>query len=158
MRAEGSAAHFPSWAPVAGVIFLATTLVFFMVIVVMVMMDAGFPSTLQFPLAAVLGLGVAGSFAFFAGDAAAKGSPHLEVFREKGIEVLLLYDRVDEWMFAHVPEFDGKPLRSVARGEIELDATQSAEEQQRQESLEKEYAEFVARVESILRESDVSRR
>ncbi len=52
--------------------------------------------------------------------AAAKNSPHLELFREKGVEVLLLYDRVDEWLMAHLPEFDGKPLRSVAKGEIDL--------------------------------------
>ncbi len=51
---------------------------------------------------------------------AAKGSPHLEVFRKKGIEVLLLSDRVDEWLVASLPEFEGKPLVSVARGALDL--------------------------------------
>jgi molecular chaperone HtpG len=51
---------------------------------------------------------------------AAKHSPHLEIFRKKGIEVLLLHDRVDEWLVASLPEFDGKPLASVARGEVDL--------------------------------------
>ncbi|HHJ14432.1 MAG TPA: molecular chaperone HtpG [Gammaproteobacteria bacterium] len=55
--------------------------------------------------------------------AAAKNSPHLEVFREKGIEVLLLYDRVDEWLVSHLSEFDGKPLVSVAKGELDLGDT-----------------------------------
>ena len=48
--------------------------------------------------------------------AAAKSSPQLEIFRKKGIEVLLLVDRVDEWMLSHLYEFDGKPLQSVAKG------------------------------------------
>jgi molecular chaperone HtpG len=51
---------------------------------------------------------------------AAKHSPHLEIFRKKGIEVLLLHDRVDEWLVASLPEFEGKPLASVARGEVDL--------------------------------------
>ena len=48
--------------------------------------------------------------------AAAQNSPHLEIFRKKGVEVLLLYDRVDEWVVSHLTEFDGKPLQSVAQG------------------------------------------
>lgn len=52
--------------------------------------------------------------------AAAKNSPHLEIFREKGIEVLLLSERVDEWLAAHLHEFEGKPLQSVARGDLDL--------------------------------------
>jgi molecular chaperone HtpG len=51
---------------------------------------------------------------------AAKHSPHLEIFRKKGIEVLLLHDRVDEWLVASLPQFEGKPLASVARGEVDL--------------------------------------
>lgn len=50
---------------------------------------------------------------------AAGSSPHLEVFRKRGIEVLLLSDRVDEWMMAYLPEFDGKPFKSVAKGDLE---------------------------------------
>jgi len=51
----------------------------------------------------------------------AKGSPHLEIFRKRGVEVLLLSDRVDEWLVANLREFEGKPLASVARGELGLD-------------------------------------
>ena len=51
---------------------------------------------------------------------AAKNSPHLEIFRKKGIEVLLLSDRVDEWVVTHLTEFDGKPLASVAKGGLDL--------------------------------------
>ena len=52
--------------------------------------------------------------------AAAKHSPHLEVFRKKGIEVLLLHDRIDEWLVSHLTEFDGKKLQSIAKGELDL--------------------------------------
>ena len=52
---------------------------------------------------------------------AAKGSPHLEIFRKRGIEVLLLCDRIDEWLVANLREFEGKPLVSVARGELDLE-------------------------------------
>jgi Molecular chaperone, HSP90 family len=52
--------------------------------------------------------------------AAAKNSPHLEIFRSKGIEVLLLADRVDEWVVSHLEEFDGKKLQSVAKGDLDL--------------------------------------
>ena len=52
--------------------------------------------------------------------AAGTASPQLEIFRKKGIEVLLLTDRVDEWMLSHLFEFDGKPLQSVAKGAVDL--------------------------------------
>ena len=52
--------------------------------------------------------------------AAAKHSPQLEIFRKKGIEVLLLVDRVDEWMLSHLYEFEGKTLQSVAKGAVDL--------------------------------------
>ena len=52
---------------------------------------------------------------------AAKNSPHLEIFKKKGIEVLLLSDRVDEWLTSHLNEFDGKKIQSVAKGELDLD-------------------------------------
>ncbi len=53
---------------------------------------------------------------------AARHSPHLEVFRKQGIEVLLMHERIDEWMMGYFNEFDGKTLRSVAKGEVNLDA------------------------------------
>ena len=58
--------------------------------------------------------------------AAARNSPHLEIFRKKGIEVLLLHDRVDEWVVSHLFEFDGKSLRSVAQGDLDLGTLEDA--------------------------------
>jgi len=58
---------------------------------------------------------------------AAKNSPHLEIFRKKGIEVLLLSDRVDEWLTSHLMEFEGKKLQSVAKGELDLGADEESE-------------------------------
>jgi molecular chaperone HtpG len=64
---------------------------------------------------------------------AAKNSPHLEVFRKKGIEVLLLSDRVDEWMVSNLPEFESKQLASVAKGGLDLGSLEDAAEKQEQE-------------------------
>ncbi|MFZ5519600.1 MAG: molecular chaperone HtpG [Pseudomonadota bacterium] len=67
--------------------------------------------------------------------AAARNSPQLEIFKKKGIEVLLLTDRVDEWMLSHLHEFDGKPIQSVAKGAADLGALQDeAEKKQAQEA------------------------
>jgi molecular chaperone HtpG len=89
--------------------------------------------------------------------AAAKSSPHLEILRSKGIEVLLLSDRVDEWLVDHLREFDGKQLRNVARGELDIGAIQSDEEKQQRETLSKEHASLVERMKKSLQErvSDV---
>jgi molecular chaperone HtpG len=65
--------------------------------------------------------------------AAAANSPHLEIFRKKGIEVLLLSDRIDEWVVTGLDEFDGKPLRSVAKGALDLGDLADAEEKAREE-------------------------
>ena len=62
------------------------------------------------------------------GFAAAKNSPHLEVFKKKGIEVILLYDRVDEWLMAHLNEYNGKAFQSVAKGELDLDGLSDKED------------------------------
>ena len=64
--------------------------------------------------------------------AAAKNSPHLEIFRAKGVEVLLLADRVDEWMISHLTEFDGKKLQSVAKGDLDLGKLADEEEKKEQ--------------------------
>ncbi|WP_349742887.1 molecular chaperone HtpG [Roseateles cavernae] len=64
---------------------------------------------------------------------AAKNSPQLEIFRKKGIEVLLLIDRVDEWMLSHLYEFEGKPLQSVAKGAIDLGKLQDEDEKKKAE-------------------------
>ena len=89
--------------------------------------------------------------------AAAKNSPHLEVFRKKGIEVLLLSDRVDEWMLSALTEFDGKPLKSVTQGELDLGELEDEAEKEKQAQAEKDFDDVVSRVKTSLGElvSDV---
>ena len=60
----------------------------------------------------------------------ARNSPHLEIFRKKGIEVLLLTDPIDEWLTSHLSEFDGQPLQSVAKGELDLEGIKAAENEE----------------------------
>jgi molecular chaperone HtpG len=81
---------------------------------------------------------------------AAKSSPHLEIFRKKGVEVLLLTDRVDEWMLTFLHEFDGKPLASVAKGDLDLGDLADAQEKEEQQKVADEYKELVAKVKSAL--------
>lgn len=69
---------------------------------------------------------------------AAKSSPHLEIFRQNKIEVLLLHDRIDEWLVAHLAEFDGKPLQSVAKGDVNLDEIESQVDKEQQKKKEEE--------------------
>lgn len=71
---------------------------------------------------------------------AAKSSPHLEIFRKNDVEVLLLTDRIDEWLINHLPEYEEKPLQSVAKGELELDdlIAETPEEKKEEEKKEKE--------------------
>lgn len=82
--------------------------------------------------------------------AAAKSSPHLEVFRKKGIEVLLLSERIDEWLISHLNEFDGKQLQSVARGGLDLGDMDDAETKEAQEKLEQEFDSVVTRIKTAL--------
>jgi molecular chaperone HtpG len=79
----------------------------------------------------------------------AKNSPHLEVFRKKGIEVLLLTERVDDWLMNHLQDFDGKQFQDVARGALDL-ATDSDEEKAEQEKLEKDSEALVERLGKVL--------
>lgn len=67
---------------------------------------------------------------------AARNSPHLEIFRKHGIEVLLLSDRVDEWLLSHLREFDGKPLKNVAKGDLDLDKIIGEDAEQKNETGE----------------------
>ena len=83
---------------------------------------------------------------------AAKNSPHLEVFRKKGIEVLLLSDRVDEWLVQHLMEFDGKQLQSVAKGELDLSKLESEEDKKEQEKVEAEARNMVEHIKKVLAE------
>ncbi|MFY7698088.1 MAG: molecular chaperone HtpG [Legionella sp.] len=62
---------------------------------------------------------------------AAKNSPHLEIFKKKGIEVLLLSDRIDEWMIGYLSEFDGKKLQSISKGKVDLDDNEDVKEQEK---------------------------
>ncbi|MGB4946288.1 MAG: molecular chaperone HtpG [Candidatus Competibacter denitrificans] len=82
--------------------------------------------------------------------AAAKNSPHLEIFRKKGLEVLLLTDRVDEWLMSHLNEFDGKHFQSVAKGALDLDKIASEEEKQEQKQAEDQYKDLLAKVKEVL--------
>ena len=83
---------------------------------------------------------------------AAKNSPHLEVFRRKGIEVLLLSDRVDEWLVANLTEFGGKPLASVARGGLDLGALGDEAEKRETEAKGKELRGLTERIRTALGE------
>jgi molecular chaperone HtpG len=81
---------------------------------------------------------------------AAKNSPHLEVFRKRGVEVLLLSERVDEWLVSNLPEFEGKQLASVARGDAGLDKLGSEEERKAQEQQAGELSALVERLKAAL--------
>jgi len=83
---------------------------------------------------------------------AGKNSPHLEIFRKKGIEVLLLTDRVDEWLSSSLTEFDGKPLKSVTKGELDLGGLDNDEDKKEQEKVAEEAKELVERVKTTLAE------
>jgi len=84
--------------------------------------------------------------------AAARNSPHLEVFRKKDVEVLVLTDRVDEWMLSFLQEFDGKPLSSVARGDLDLGALDDAEKKA-QEQADEAYKPLVESMKEALKDS-----
>jgi len=84
---------------------------------------------------------------------AAKNSPHLEIFRKKGIEVLLLSDRVDEWLVASLTEFDGKSLQSVAKGDLDLGELEDKQEKEQQEAAEKANEDFIGRIKDVLGET-----
>ncbi|HEB58787.1 MAG TPA: molecular chaperone HtpG [Gammaproteobacteria bacterium] len=84
--------------------------------------------------------------------AAVAHSPHLEVFRKKGVEVLLMYDRVDEWMMSFLNEFDGKPLVNIAKGDLDLGKLEDEEEKQQTEEAEKEFRDLIEKMKEILGE------
>lgn len=82
--------------------------------------------------------------------AAAKNSPHLEVFRKKGLEVLMLSDRVDEFLMSSLPEFDGKQIKSVTRGELDLGDMEDEKEKQQQEKAQQDYKDLIEKVKKSL--------
>jgi len=82
---------------------------------------------------------------------AAKNSPHLEVFRKKGIEVLLMSDRIDEWLVSHLTEFGETQLQSVTRGGLDLGDMDDEETKQAQEKLEEEFDSVITRIKTVLK-------
>ena len=84
--------------------------------------------------------------------AAAKSSPQLEIFRKKGIEVLLLVDRVDEWMLSNLYEFDGKPLQSVARGSVDLSKLTDEAEKKHAEAVSEAFKPVLERLKQALKD------
>ncbi|MCK5435742.1 MAG: molecular chaperone HtpG [Nitrosomonadaceae bacterium] len=81
---------------------------------------------------------------------AARSSPHLEVFQKKGIEVILLFERVDEWLAANLTEFEGKSLQSIAKGNLDLGNLENKEEKKEQEKEANEYKELTDKIKGIL--------
>lgn len=81
---------------------------------------------------------------------AAKHSPHLEIFKKKGVEVLLLSDKVDEWLVAHLTEYQGKHLQSVAKGSLDLGELEDSKEKDEQEKVQKDFADVVAKFKEVL--------
>jgi len=84
--------------------------------------------------------------------AAAQHSPHLEIFRKKGIEVLLMSDRVDEWLLGSLTEFDGKKLQSIAKGDLDLGKLESDTEKEIQKKIEEEAKTLVEKIKQTLGE------
>ncbi|QLB17227.1 molecular chaperone HtpG [Mannheimia varigena] len=83
---------------------------------------------------------------------AAKNSPHLELFNKKGIEVLLLSDRIDEWLISHLTEFDGKPLQSITKSDLDLGDLADKAEEETQKAQEAEFGSFLERAKSYFGE------
>ena len=82
---------------------------------------------------------------------AAKTSPHLEIFKKKGIEVVLLHDRIDEWLMGHLSEYDGKQFQDITRGELDLGSL-SEDDGKKKEKAEKKFESLVARIKELLGE------
>jgi molecular chaperone HtpG len=82
--------------------------------------------------------------------AAARSGPHLEIFRKKGIEVLLMYDRIDEWLMAHLAEFESKGLQSVAKGDLDLGKLEDEAERKEHEKETGEFSELTGRIAKTL--------
>lgn len=83
----------------------------------------------------------------------AKNSPYLEVFKKKGIEVVLLHDRIDDWLMSHLMEFDGKRLQDVAKGELDLGKLDDEEDKKEQEKISEDNKDLVERVQAVLSET-----
>lgn len=84
--------------------------------------------------------------------AAAKYSPHLEVFKKKGVEVLLLSDRVDEWMLSYLQDFEGKELQSCAKGGLDLGALEDENDKETKKKVEDEFKDVLKKVQDLLKD------
>ncbi|PID43461.1 MAG: molecular chaperone HtpG [Proteobacteria bacterium] len=84
--------------------------------------------------------------------AAGAGSPHLEVFRKKGIEVIIMYDRVDEWLMSNLFEFDGKQFQNVAKGELDLGKVEDEEDKKHVEEASKTYESLLKQLKDLLKD------
>ncbi|MGF1764352.1 molecular chaperone HtpG [Aliivibrio kagoshimensis] len=82
--------------------------------------------------------------------AAAKNSPHLEQFKAKGIEVVLMYDRIDEWLMNYLTEFDGKQFQSITKADLDLSKFENEEDKEKQKEKEEEFASVVERTKAYL--------
>lgn len=80
----------------------------------------------------------------------AKNSPHLEIFKKKGIEVLLLTDRVDEWLMSHLSDYDSKAFQDIGRGQLDLGEIEDEEDKKQQETLEKNSEDLIKRIKGAL--------
>ncbi|MCD9528673.1 molecular chaperone HtpG [Photobacterium carnosum] len=83
---------------------------------------------------------------------AAKHSPHLEQFRAKGLEVILMYDRIDEYLMGHLPEFEGKKFQAITKSDLDLSSFDNAEEKEKQKETEKEFTSVTDRTKTYLGE------
>jgi molecular chaperone HtpG len=83
---------------------------------------------------------------------AAANSPHLEVFRKKDIEVLLLSDRVDEWLVSHLTEYEGKQLQSIAKGDLDLGDLEDEQTKEAHKKTEEEFTDFIPKVKEVLKD------
>jgi len=82
--------------------------------------------------------------------AAAKNSPHLEIFRKKGLEVLLMHERVDDWLVGYLTEYEGKSLQSIAKGDLDLGQLEDESDKQHKEEAAKELQPLVERIKTVL--------
>ncbi len=84
--------------------------------------------------------------------ATARRSPHLEIFRNKGIEVLLLTDPIDEWLVAHLGEYEGKPLKSVSKGDLDLGKLEADEDKKKVKKAHKQHRQLLERISTALKD------
>ena len=81
---------------------------------------------------------------------AARNSPHLEIFKKKGIEVILMHDRIDEWLMSHLQDFDGLQFQDISRGELNLGKLEDEADKEEQEKSEKEFEKLITRIKENL--------